>query len=109
MNAKIFINNELIGETNFRISDESMGGIIGNLNQNNNYEKYKSKIQLLTEKNGIANISDFNFRILINNKKELNPEGGIGITDFKEFDEIIIESAGNNQETIEIIKNKASR
>jgi len=109
MKAKIFITNDLIGETTFRITDESMGGIIGDLIPNENYKKYKTKIQFLTEENGIANISDFNFRILVDDKIELSPEGGIGITDMEEFNEILIESAGNNRKIIERIKNEVSR
>ena len=109
MKAQIYINHDCIGETNFRLVDESMGGILGDLITNDAYEKYKIKIQSLSEKKGIANISDFNFRILIDNKRQLNPEGGIGITDIKEFDEIIIESTGNRQEIIERIKKEASR
>ncbi|MEY3240195.1 MAG: hypothetical protein RIR11_1633 [Bacteroidota bacterium] len=80
-----------------RISDESMGGIIGDLILNENYQRYKNRIQSKTEEKGIANVSDFNFRFLIDDY-ELSPEGGIGITDFIEFDEIIIESADNQQD-----------
>ncbi len=108
MKANIYINNELIGFTNFRIADESMGGIIGDFVPNNNYGKYKTEIQLLTENKGIANISDFNFKIELDNNHILNHEGGIGISDFEEFDEIIIESAGIEQEIVERIKKEAS-
>lgn len=109
MKAKIFISDVLIGETIFRITDESMGGIIGDLIPFEDYGKYKTKIQFLTEEKGIANMSDFNFRILIDNTRELNPVGGIGIIDSEEFEEILVESAGNNREIIERIKKEASR
>lgn len=108
MKANIYIENELIGITNFRIADESMGGIIGDFLPTENYEKYKNKIQSLSESKGIANVSDFNFKLELEDNLILNPEGGIGITDLKEFDEIIIESAGNERGIIERIKKEAS-
>jgi hypothetical protein len=80
-----------------------MGAIGGKLIPNENYERYREKIQELTEKNGIANISNFNFRIMIDDI-ELEPEGGIGITDFEIFEEIEVETAGNKRELIEWIK-----
>jgi len=103
MKGYIYIDENLIGESNFRISDASMGGITGDLIPNEKYQKYRSQIQSITEKTGIANSSHFNFRILID-EIELNPEGGIGISDVLEFDEIIIESAGNSQELIKRLK-----
>ena len=103
MKGKIYIDEDLIGETIFKMADESMGGIIGFFIPTSNYEKYKKKIQFLTKEKGIANISDFNFSITIENEEELNPRGGIGITDIKGY-EIIIESAGNEQSIIEKIK-----
>ena len=39
---------------------------------------------------------NFNFRIFINDDIELKPAGGIGVTDSAEFDEIYVESAGND-------------
>ena len=104
----VYIDEKIIGTADFKISDESMGGIIGDFIPNESYQNYKNQIQSISENKGIANISDFNFRILIDGN-ELKPVGGIGITDLKEFDEIIIESAGNNQELIERIKKEASR
>lgn len=108
MKANIYIENEIIGTTNFRIADESMGGIIGDFLPNENYEKYRNEIQSLTESKGIANVSDFNFKLELKDYQILNPQGGIGITDLKDFDEIIIESVGNEQEIIERIKKEAS-
>ena len=46
------------------------------------------------KKNGISNSENYNYRITTKNNIEIKPEGGIGISDFKEFNEIIIESAG---------------
>ena len=99
----LFIDNEKIGEVDFKIIDESMGMIGGVLLPNSNYMKYQSTIQKHFESRGISNILDFNFRI-IQNDIELKPEGGIGITDSKEFDEIIVESGGLDQTTLEIFK-----
>ncbi len=108
MKAKVYINENVVGTTNLKISDESMGGIIGELVPNENYNLYKSNIQSLSEKKGIANCSDFDFILELDNKQKLNPEGGIGISDFKDFNEIIIESAGNSNEIMELIKNASS-
>lgn len=103
MKSKIYIDDDCIGVTTFQIVDESMGAIGGKLIPNDNYEKYREKIQKLTEKNVIANVSNFNFRIVIDDT-ELEPEGGIGITDFEIFEEIEIETAGNKRELIEQLK-----
>lgn len=96
----LFIVNEKIGEVNFKIIDESMGVIGGVLLPNENYGKYQSTIQEHFEKKGISNIEDFNFRILIV-ETELNPLGGIGVTDSKDFDEIYVESGGLDQITLD--------
>jgi hypothetical protein len=109
MEAEIYINTYIVGQANFRIADESMGAIIGELKPNANYEKFKEKIQVLTEEKGLANSSELSFRIVINKTIDLKPEGGIGITHIKSFDEIFIESAGNGQEVIEMIKKEACR
>ena len=85
-----------------------MGGISGNLIPNENYKIYQNEIQFITRKKGIANISDFNLRIITDNKNELNPVGGIGISDFEAFDEIVIESAGNDLKIINRIKKETN-
>jgi hypothetical protein len=54
MKAKILIDNEVIGTTNFRIADESMGGIIGDLTTNENHKKYKAEIQSLADSKGVV-------------------------------------------------------
>lgn len=71
-----------------------MGGIGGNLIANDNYKKYQPTIQRHFEKKGISNVDNFNFRILLEDNTELKPEGGIGVTDSVDFDEIYVESAG---------------
>lgn len=108
MKAKIYLDNDLIGTANFKIADESMGGIIANFIPNEHYNHYKQLIQSKTSEKGIANVSDFNFRIVVDNY-ELTPEGGIGITDLAELDEIIIEAAGLEQKIMERLKKEANR
>ena len=99
MIGQVYIENEIIGEVDFRIIEESMGVIGGDLIPNSNYIKYQPTIQEHFERNGISNIDDFDFRIILD-EIELKPEGGIGITDSKEFNEIIVESGGLDQATL---------
>jgi hypothetical protein len=94
MRAYLYIDNDKIGEVNFSVTDESMGGIGGDLITNDNYKKYQPTIQQHFEKQGISNVDNFNFRILLEDNTELKPEGGIGVTDSADFDEIYVESAG---------------
>lgn len=94
MKAYLYIDNDKIGEVNFSIIDESMGGIGGDLIANDNYKKYQPTIQQHFEMQGISNVDNFNFRILLEDNTELKPEGGIGVTDSADFDEIYVESAG---------------
>ncbi|MGX7690494.1 hypothetical protein ACWA1C_25220 [Flectobacillus roseus] len=105
MKATLYIDNCNIGDVIFSIIDESMGGIGGNLITNDNYKKYQPTIQQHFEKQGISNIENFNFRIVLSDNSELKPHGGIGITDSPYFDEIYVESAGLDTETITKIKN----
>jgi hypothetical protein len=84
-----------------------MGVIGGELLPNINYRKYQPTIQEHYERNGISNNHDFNFRILLDNL-ELMPEGGIGVTDSKEFNEIFVESGGLDQITLEKIRSSSS-
>ena len=105
MKGILYIDNDNIGEVSFSIIDDSMGGIGGNLIANDNYKKYQPTIQQHFEKQGISNIDNFNFRIVLADNSELKPEGGIGITDSADFDEIYVESAGLDSETMNKIKN----
>lgn len=94
MKGFLYIDNDKIGEVNFSIIDESMGGIGGNLIANDNYKQYQPTIQQHFEQQGISNTNNFNFRIILEDKTELKPEGGIGVTDSADFDEIYVESCG---------------
>ncbi|MGO4773908.1 hypothetical protein ACEN2I_19900 [Flavobacterium sp. W22_SRS_FK3] len=71
-----------------------MGGIGGNLIANDNYSKYRFAIQQHFDRKGVSNVEDFNFRILLEDNTELKPEGGIGVTDSADFDEIYVASVG---------------
>jgi hypothetical protein len=101
MECKIYIKNELIGKATFEIIDRSMGVISGKLICNDNYKKFQKIIQKQTEEIGISNSDNFNYRIITNNNIEIKAEGGIGISDSAEFNEIIIESAGINLDSLE--------
>jgi hypothetical protein len=101
MKGKVFIDDDEIGSADFKVIDESMGGIQGELIPTENYKKYKKQIQELFDKKGIANVEDFNFKIVLADKIISDPEGGIGITDSSEFDEILVESAGLDCKVIE--------
>ena len=81
MKGYIYIGIDNIGEVNFSITDESMGGIGGNLIPSDNYKRYQPAIQHHFENKGISNSENFRFRIVLEDKSELKPEGGIGITD----------------------------
>ncbi len=105
MKGILYIDNDNIGEVSFSIIDDSMGGIGGNLIANDNYKKYQPTIQQHFEEQGISNIDNFNFRIVLADNSELKPEGGIGITDSADFDEIYVEFAGLDSETMNKIKN----
>ena len=103
MKSYIYIDDDLIGETKFEIVDESMGAVQGELIPSVLYHKYKKQIQALCEKDGVANISSFNLKILLEDKTILSPEGGIGILDILEFKEIYVETAGLDADTVKKI------
>ena len=94
MKCFLYIDNDKLGEVDFEVIDESMGVIGGDLIPNENYRKYKPTIQQHFELKGISNVEDFNFKITLENGTELKPEGGIGVIDSLEFDELTVESAG---------------
>ena len=71
-----------------------MGVIGGNLVPNINYAMYRPKVQRQCDLKGVANVIDFNFRIILAGNTELSPEGGIGLTDIRGFEEIYVECAG---------------
>jgi len=94
MKGYLYIDNVKIGDVIFSIIDESMGGIGGDLIANDNYKKYQPTIQQHFEKQGVSNVDNFNYRIVLEDNTELKREGGIGITDSADFDEIYVEAAG---------------
>jgi hypothetical protein len=94
MKTYLYIDNDKVGEVLFSIIDESMGVIGGNLIASENYKKYQLTIQQHFESQGISNIDNFNFRILLEDNTELKPQGGIGVTDSKDFEEINVECSG---------------
>lgn len=102
MNAFVYIDADKIGEVVLEIIDESMGVIGGQLFSNENYEKYKYRIQQQCEKKSISNLTDFNYKIVLSDDTPIMAQGGIGVTDIKNFDEKYIEVAGVN----EVITNK---
>ena len=104
MKGFLLIDNEKIGELNFAVIDETMGAIGGNLIPYESYHKYQIEIQKCCDEQGIANINNFNIRIILSDNTELYPVGGIGVTDLFEVDEIYVESAGNSEEIIQKIK-----
>jgi len=102
----LYIDSKIVGEINFQVIDESMGAIGGVLLPNLAYEVYRNKIQNLCEVNGIANVTDFNFKIILHNNITINPMGGIGVTDMPGFEEIYVESAGISADIINMIRSK---
>lgn len=56
MKGIVFIDNEEIGSADFKVIDQAMGGIQGELNPTENYKKYKRQIQdLICIKVSISN------------------------------------------------------
>lgn len=76
MKGFLFIDNGKIGEVVFSVIDERMGGIGGNLIVNEHYKKYQQKIREHCEIQGISNVDNFNFKILLEDGTELKSEGG---------------------------------
>ena len=96
MKCFVSIDVEKIGEADLVVTDESMGAIGGIFIPNGAYLKYQALVQDQCEQKGISNISDFNYRISLPENIDLDPQGGIGITDVQGISEIYIESAGLN-------------
>lgn len=106
MKGTLFIDNDIIGVVNFSTIDETMGATGGYLITNETYKIYQPAIQQHVKNQGISNSTHFNFRIVPEDQSELKPQGGIGITDCKEFDEIYVEAAGLDFRTMDKIKSK---
>ena len=100
MKCSIFINNEKIDEANLVIIDESMGAIGGVFIPNDAYLKFQTLVQDQCDKKGISNISDFNYRISLPENIDVDPAGGIGITDVQGVSEIYVDSAGLNEDQL---------
>ena len=104
MTANLFIGNFDLGQVEFKIIDESMGVIGGQLIYNSTYSNFRNDIQNLSEKKGIVNSDDFAFSVWLDSKIKLVPEGGIGVTDLKDFDEIYVEVGGLEEKVINQFK-----
>ncbi|WP_051350429.1 hypothetical protein [Dyadobacter alkalitolerans] len=94
MKAFVYIGAEKIGKADFSVIDESMGVVGGDFVPNENYDKYKHRIQKHFDQKGISNIEDFEYRLVLEDDDELKPSGGIGIIDCSNFNEIFVESSG---------------
>ena len=97
MRCIVNIGDETIGEGDFEITDDAMGAIGGLFFPNENYIKFQILVQSHCNNKGISNVNDFDYRITLPNNSELTPEGGVGITDVQDINEIYIESTGLNQ------------
>ena len=102
--ANLFIDDSELGLVQFKIIDESMGVIGGQLIYNSTYLNFRNDIQKASGFKGVANSDDFEFSVWINNKIKLIPEGGIGVTDLDGFDEVYVEVGGLNEESINYFK-----
>jgi hypothetical protein len=100
MKGYLLLDKEQLGEVEFEVTDESMGGIGGQLVPYPTYNSIRTQVQHICEAKGIANIQDFPFAIQLANKYTIVPQGGIGITDIKGVDEIYVESAGLGHDLI---------
>lgn len=102
MNGNIYLNDLPLGHIAFKIIDESMGVIGGALVFNENYQIVREDIQRICEKKGIANVDDFSFSIQLDNGTILNPEGGIGVTDLAGVEEVYVEVAGLDADSLDL-------
>jgi hypothetical protein len=100
MKGSLFLHNELIGEVDLEIIDSSMGAVGGKLTCTTNYDKFQNQIQRFCSEKGIANSNDLPFVIFVNNNIKLMPQGGIGVTDVKGFDEVHVDAAGLDLDSI---------
>ena len=94
MKGFLKINDDTLGEVDFKVVNESMGVIGGDLTVYQAYEKYKEQIQILTDRNGNANSDDFNFTIVLEDDTIVRTEGGVSLTDSAEFEERFVDAAG---------------
>lgn len=101
MRGSLYIQNNKIGEVDFRIVDPVLGNIGGTLFTSEQYAQYKKEIQQLTVDKGLADSTDFPFSVVfINDIKHENFEN-ITVTDFPELDEIYVECEAVGTEILE--------
>lgn len=106
MNANIYSNKKLIGTSELKISDESMGVVSGRFVPNKNYNEIRKAIWDFHDSSSNDRFDKLN-KLRINAQLEngvfLYPLGGFLITDFKEFpnEELEFEAAGNYRHVIE--------
>jgi hypothetical protein len=94
MKAYLSISVIKVGEVELAVIDEGMGSLGGYLVPNENYKEYQQKIQKDFERKGVSNSQNFDFSITLQDNTVLVQEGGIGVTDSKDFEEIYVEIAG---------------
>jgi len=94
MKGFLYIDEDKIGEIDFKVTDERMGGIGGVFSAYINYQIYQKAIQQHCSKKGISNVKDFNYKILLEDNTEIRPEGGIGITDIKDLRKFMLSLPG---------------
>jgi hypothetical protein len=104
MKGYLTLYGERLGEIDFKVIDESMGGIGGRLVPFPAYSKFRDIIQSLYDSKGVANIDDFEFSIILQGDISIIPEGGIAVTDSRECDEIYVDSAGVHPDIISMIR-----
>ena len=86
MKGILSIDDTIIGAAELKIVDRSMGAIGGDLIPNAAYERFRLLIQVFTVNKGIANIADFNFKIILLDHTHVFADGGIGVTDLPGFE-----------------------
>ncbi|MEM9822887.1 MAG: hypothetical protein AAF985_17540 [Bacteroidota bacterium] len=106
MKAKIYSNQKLIGTSELRIVDESMGVVSGKFLPNENYEEVRKVIW-----NFHSSHSDRKFEALdrlrlncqLGNNVFLYPLGGFLITDIEELpnEDLVFEAMGNYRHVLE--------
>lgn len=102
MKGYVSIQQERLGEVEFKIIDLSMGCIGGLLSSYPAYTIVKDKIQAICELKGIANIDDFDFEVCFENNIAIEAQGGMGITDIADSDEIYVECGGVDQKILQL-------
>lgn len=108
MKGKVYIGDDWIGDADFRILDDSMGVIGGELEISGLYQQYQVRIQEHCKEKGISNSHDLSYRLLLH-EMEVQAEGGMGIMDFPEYGEITVEAGGLDPDAMEMIRQETAR